>query len=91
MDPFCIVDEAGKDDDTKDKEEYKQHQLFSRSTKCLKKYFQPRGVASEFEKSENSDDAEELEDISILDVRHVVLEKKVCIETNSGDIVNNIH
>ena len=39
LDPFCIVDKAGEDDNTKDKEEHKKHQLLCRGTEGLEQYF----------------------------------------------------
>ena len=48
-------------------------------------------MTSELEKSKYSDDAEELKHISVLDVRHILLKEEVGVETDCGNIVNNIH
>ena len=47
-------------------------------------------MSSEFEEAENPDDAEEFKDIGILDMRHMLLEEEVGVETNGGDIVDDI-
>ena len=47
-------------------------------------------MSSEFKEAENPDDAEEFKDISILDMRDMLLEEEVCVEANSGNIVDDI-
>ena len=48
-------------------------------------------MTGELEEPEYPDDAEELEDISILDMGDMLLEEEVGVETDGGNIVNNIH
>ena len=48
-------------------------------------------MARKLKQTKNPDDAEELKHVSILDVRHVLLEEEVGVEADGGDIVNNIH
>ena len=48
-------------------------------------------MAGQLEQSQDSDDAEEFEDVGILDVRDVLLEKEVRIEADGSDIINHIH
>ena len=91
LDSLSIIDKAGKDDNTEDQEEYEEHQLLGRGTKCLKEDLQTRGMTGELEEPEYPDDAEELEDISILDMGDMLLEEEVGVETDGGNIVNNIH
>ena len=47
-------------------------------------------MASEFEQTEDSDDAEELEYVCILNVRDMLLEEKVGVETDGCNIVNHV-
>ena len=63
----------------------------SRGSECLEENFQTRGMTGQLEESQNSDDAEELKHIRILDVRDILLEKEVRIETDGGDVINHIH
>ena len=48
-------------------------------------------MAGQLEQSQDSDDAEELEDVGILDVRDVLLEKEIRIEADGSDVINHIH
>ena len=48
-------------------------------------------MARKLKQTKNPDDAEELKHISILDVRHVLLEEEVGVKADGGDIVNNIN
>ena len=48
-------------------------------------------MAGELEQPEDPDDREELEDVGVLDVRHVLLEEEVGVEADGGDIVNHVH
>ena len=63
----------------------------SRGSECLQENFQTRGMTGQLEQSENPDDAEKLENVRILDVRDVLLEKEIRIETDGGDVINHIH
>ena len=63
----------------------------SRGSECLQKNFQTRRMTGQLEQSQNSDDAEKLENIRILDVGDVLLEKEIRIETDGGDVINHIH
>ena len=47
-------------------------------------------MSSELEETKNPDDTEELEDIRILDMGHMLLEEEVGIKANSGDIIDDI-
>ena len=48
-------------------------------------------MAGQLEQSQDSDDAEELENIRIFDVRYVLLEKEIRIEADGSDVINHIH
>ena len=48
-------------------------------------------MSGQLEQSQDSNDAEELEDVGILDVRDVLLEKEIRIEADGSDIINHIH
>ena len=63
----------------------------SRGSECLQENFQTRGMTGQLEESQNSDDAEKLEHVRILDVGDVLLEKEIRIETDGGDVINHIH
>ena len=63
----------------------------SRGSECLEENFQARRMTGQLEQSQNSDDAEKLENIRILDVRDVLLQKEIRVETDGGDVINHIH
>ena len=63
----------------------------SRGSECLEENFQTRRMTGQLEQSQNSDDAEKLENIRILDVRDVLLQKEIRVETDGGDVINHIH
>ena len=48
-------------------------------------------MTSELEQAEDPDDAEELEDVSILEMGHMLLEEEVGVEADGGNIVNHIN
>ena len=48
-------------------------------------------MAGQLEQSQDSDDAEELENIRIFYVRDVLLEKEIRIEADGSDVINHIH
>ena len=91
LDPLGVVDKTGKDHDSEHQEEHQQHQLLGRGAKCLKEDFQTGGMASQFEQSQYSDDAEELENICIFYVRNVLLQEEVRVETDCCNVINHIH
>ena len=47
-------------------------------------------MAGELEQPEDPDDREELEDVGVLDVRHVLLEEEVGVEADGGHEVNDV-
>ena len=91
MDPFCVVNKRGKDDDAEDEEEDEKHQLLGGRPERLQQDLQPGRVARQLEQPEDPDDGEELEDVSVLDVGDVLLEEEVRVEADGGDVVNHIH
>ena len=48
-------------------------------------------MSGQLEQSQYSNDAEELEDVRVLDVRHVLLEEEVGVEADGGDVVDHVH
>ena len=48
-------------------------------------------MAGELEQPEDPDDREELEDVGVLDVRHVLLEEEVSVEADGGHVVDHVH
>ena len=48
-------------------------------------------MSGQLEQSQDSDDAEELENIRIFYVRDVLLEKEIRIEADGSDVINHIH
>ena len=72
-------------------EENQTKSSLSRGSECLEENFQTGRVTGQLEQSQNSDDAEKLENIRILDVRDILLQKKIRIETDCRDVINNIH
>ena len=48
-------------------------------------------MSGQLEKPQYSNDAEELENIRVFDVRHVLLEEQVDVETDGRHIINHIH
>ena len=48
-------------------------------------------MSGQLEKPQYSNDAEELENIRVFDVRHVLLEEQVDVETDGCHIINHIH
>ena len=91
MNPLCIINKGGKDDDAEDEEEDEEHQLLGGRPERLQQDLQPRRVACQLEQPEDPDDGEELEDVGVLDVGHVLLEEEVRVEADGGDVVNHVH
>jgi hypothetical protein len=48
-------------------------------------------MTSELEQAEDPNDAEELEDVSILEMGDMLLEEEVGVEADGGNIVNHIN
>ena len=48
-------------------------------------------MSGQLEQSQYSNDAEELEYVRVLDVRHVLLEEEVGVEADGGDVVDHVH
>ena len=48
-------------------------------------------MSGQLEQSQYSNDAEELEDVRVLDVRHVLLQEEVGVEADGGDVVDHVH
>ena len=48
-------------------------------------------MSGQLEQSQYSYDAEELENICILDVGHILLEEEVGVEADGGDVVDHVH
>ena len=48
-------------------------------------------MACQLEQPQDPDDGEELEDVGVLDVGHVLLQKEVGVEADGGDVVNHVH
>ena len=88
--PLRIVYEAGEDDNAENEEEDQQHQLLGGSSEGLQEDLEAAGVPGQLEQPQDPNDAEELEDVRILDVGHEVLEDEVGVEADGGHEVNNI-
>ena len=48
-------------------------------------------MSGQLEQSQYSNDAEELEDVRVLDVRHVLLQEEVGVEADGGHVVDHVH
>ena len=48
-------------------------------------------MAGELEEPEDPDDREELEDVCIFYVGHMLLEEEVGVEADGGDVVDHVH
>ena len=48
-------------------------------------------MTSQFEQSQDSDDAEELENIRVLYMRDILLEEQIRVEADGGHIINHVH
>ena len=48
-------------------------------------------MSGQLEQSQYSYDTEELENICILDVGHILLEEEVGVEADGGDVVDHVH
>ena len=90
LDTLGVVHEAGEDDDAEHQEEDEQHQLFGGGSEGLQEDLEATGVSRQLEQSQNPNDAEELEDVRVLDVGDEMLEDKVGVEADGGHKVNNI-
>ena len=78
---FSIVHKWGKNDNSKNKEEYKEHQLFGASTKCLYENFESRRVARKLEQSKDSNNGEKFQHICFLQMWCHFLQRHVNVET----------
>ena len=87
---LSIIDQAGEDEHAKDEEEHEQHQLLGGGSEGLQEDLEPAGVSGQLEESQDPDDAEELEDIRVLDVGDEVVEDEVGVKADGGHKVNNI-
>ena len=85
-----VVDEAGEDDDPEHQEEHEEHQLLGRGSECLEEDLEARGVSGEFEQSEDTNDGEKLQDVRILQVRSLVGQQQVDVETQCCDEINDV-
>ena len=90
LDPLSVVDQGGKDDDAKNKEENKEHELLGRGTKGLEEDLEAGGVSGELEEPENPDDGEEFKNVGILEVRGEVGEEQVDVEAHRGHTVDDV-
>jgi len=66
LDALGVVDERREDDDADDKEEDEQHQLVSGRLERVDKDLEAGRVPGELEQPHDADDAEELEDVVLL-------------------------
>ena len=57
----------------------------------MEQNLQSTGMSREFKQTENSNDAEEFKNVSILDVRDEVLKTKVCVEADCSHKVDNVY
>ncbi len=87
---LCVIDQRGKDDDTKDQEEDEQHELFGGGPERLDENLEARRVTGQLEQPEDTDDGEELEDVGVLQMRGHLLEDEVDVEAHRGHVVNDI-
>jgi len=69
LDALRVVDEAGEDHDAQDEEEHQQGQLLGRGPERLDEDLQAGRVARQLEQPHDANDREELEDVSVLQVR----------------------
>mgnify|MGYP001172503836 CR=1 FL=1 len=88
--PLGVVHEAGEYDDAEDKEEDEEHELLGGGSKGLQQDLEAGGVAGQLEQPQYPDDAEELEDVGILDVGHQLLQDQVGVEAQRRHVVDHI-
>lgn len=86
-----VVHETGEDDDAENEEEYQQRELLGRGAKGLYQDFEARRVTRELEQPHYSYDAQELEDVGVLQMGRESLQREVDVEAQGGDHVDKIH
>lgn len=69
LDALRIVDETGEDHDAQDEEEHQQGQLLGRGPERLDEDLQTGRMARQLKESHYPDNGEELEDVSVLQMR----------------------
>lgn len=89
--PLGVVHQTGKDDDAQDQEEDEEGQLLGRGPERLYEYFQARRVPRQLEQSHDAYDAEELEDVEVLQLRGKPLQRQVDVKAQRGDHVDDVH
>lgn len=86
-----VVHQAGEDDDAEDEEEHQQRELLRRGAEGLYQDLQARGMARQLEQPHYAYDAQELEDIGVLQVGREPLQRQVDVETQGRDHVDQVH
>lgn len=79
---FRVVNQTGKHNDAQHQKEHQQSKFLSWSFECMNEDFQTRRVACEFKKSQDSDNADEVQELVFLvvDADHVDVETQSCGE-----------
>ena len=90
VEPFGIVDEAGKDDHAKDEEEDEEGKLLGAGLEGVDEDLEAGRVAGQLEQPEDADDGEELQYVRVLNVGKVVLEQHVAVEAQSRHKVDPV-
>ena len=71
LDALGVVDERREDDDADDEEEDEQHEFVSARFERVDEDLEPGRVTRQLEQSHDADDAEELEDVVLLQRRNI--------------------
>lgn len=90
LDPLGVVDQAGEYDDAKHQEEYEQREFLSRRAERLDQDLQSGRVPRQLEQPHDANDAQELEDVGVFQVRGELLQDQVHVEAESGDVVDDV-
>ena len=86
-----VVDEACEYHDAKDEEEDQQRELLGGGAERLDEDLEAGRVTGELEQSHDTYDAQELEDVGVLQVGGETLQRQVQVEAQRGDHVDQVH
>ena len=86
-----VVDQAGEYHDAKDEEEDQQRELLGGRAERLDEDLEAGRVPGQLEQSHDAYDAQELEDVGVLQVGGETLQRQVEVEAQRGDHVDQVH
>jgi len=86
-----VVDETGEDDDAENEEEDQQRELLRRGAEGLYQDLQARRVTRELEQPHYAYDAQELEDVGVLQVGREPLQRQIDVEAQGRHHVDQVH